>query len=545
VAAPIWNRSCRARRDAIRLAVALGLAGAAMLEVGSARAQTQGSGFAVDRFEPAGAGSEWFSLESLDFRGRVRPAFSLMLDGAWKPLVVYDQNGSAVATLLRDQVVAHAGAGVVLGNRLRLDLNVPVVLYQQGTTLVLNDQMFTAPAHMGVGDARLGADVRLVGQTGGPFVGAVGVQVFVPAGGTSAFTGDGAWRVWPRILMAGDIRTFSWAAQLGFHVRPSDKCDCSLTPGNELTAAVSAGVRPSPQVLIGPEVTLSSATAHLAHAVASPVELLLGAHFGVAQGWTLSAGVGPGLTDGLGSPALRAVVGLQYVQPTEIPMAVPRPVAAAPVARKKPPRPTPAPPPPPPPPPPDQDGDGIPDAEDACPAEAGEKSDDPKKNGCPPPKDTDGDGILDPEDACPADAGPRNDDPARNGCPVVRIENGQIRIREQVKFKTASATILKESDYILQAVVKILVEHPEITKVRVEGHTDTRGKPAYNKKLSQRRAASVMKWLVKHGIKKKRLTSAGYGQERPIATNMTEDGRRQNRRSEFHIVEGPGAEQAP
>ena len=126
---------------------------------------------------------------------------------------------------------------------------------------------------------------------------------------------------------------------------------------------------------------------------------------------------------------------------------------------------------------------------------------------------------------------------------MVRIEGGQIRIREQVKFKTASSQILKESDYILEAVVKILVEHPEIKKVRVEGHTDIRGKPGYNKKLSQRRAASVVKWLVKHGIRKQRLTSAGYGQERPIATNQTDEGRRQNRRSEFHIIEGPGAEQ--
>ena len=128
---------------------------------------------------------------------------------------------------------------------------------------------------------------------------------------------------------------------------------------------------------------------------------------------------------------------------------------------------------------------------------------------------------------------------------MVRIEGGQIRIREQVKFKTASSQILKESDYILQAVVKILVDHPEITKIRVEGHTDSRGKPGYNKKLSQRRAASVVKWLVKHGIGKQRLTSAGFGQERPIATNRTDEGRHQNRRSEFHIVEGFGAEKEP
>ena len=111
-----------------------------------------------------------------------------------------------------------------------------------------------------------------------------------------------------------------------------------------------------------------------------------------------------------------------------------------------------------------------------------------------------------------------------------------------MKFKTDSAVILKESNYILASIVKVLKENPEIKKVRVEGHTDTQGKPKHNKKLSERRAASVVKWLVKNGISKKRFTSAGFGQERPIATNQTEEGRRENRRVEFHIVDGPGGE---
>jgi OOP family OmpA-OmpF porin len=111
-----------------------------------------------------------------------------------------------------------------------------------------------------------------------------------------------------------------------------------------------------------------------------------------------------------------------------------------------------------------------------------------------------------------------------------------------VKFKTDSAVILKESNYILESVVKLMAENPEIKRLRIEGHTDTQGKPRHNKKLSERRAASVVKWLVKNGVKKKRLVSAGFGQERPLATNQTEEGRRENRRVEFHIVEGPGGE---
>ena len=148
--------------------------------------------------------------------------------------------------------------------------------------------------------------------------------------------------------------------------------------------------------------------------------------------------------------------------------------------------------------------------------------------------------MRDPEDACPEIAGARDPDPKKNGCPLARVERGQVRIIEQVKFKTGSATILPESYPILEAVAKILKEHPEIKKVRVEGHTDNRGGKAMNKRLSTRRAASVVKWLTaRGGIEKARLTSQGFGMERPIEDNSTEDGRRENRRVEFHIADPP------
>lgn len=531
------------RAPSFRKTIAIFGASAAMLVAfgGAARGQQSAPGFAVDCFEPAAPGSDWFTLESLDFRGHGRPAFGLVLDGAWKPLVVVDQNGNAVGSLVSDQIVAHAGAAIHLWDRVRLDFNAPIFIHQGGTATVAGGLAYPAPGGAGIGDLRAGADVRLFGHPGGPVTSALGAQLFLPTGKTSTFSDDGRWRVWPHLLLAGSVQHFSWAARLGYHFRPKNGGETAIAPGDEVTAAAAAGYWVTSRVLIGPELDASSATAHLAKAVATPAELLLGVHVAISPGWMLAMGVGPGLTNGEGSPTLRGVAGLQYSPPLPAP---PAPVPPAPPPRREPPRPKPVIPPPPPPPPPDQDGDGIVDSADACPTEAGNPSEDPTKNGCPPPKDADGDGIVDPDDACPAFAGPRNDDPTRNGCPVVRVENGQIRIREQVKFKTASSQILKESDYILEAVFKVLVEHPEISKVRVEGHTDTVGKPGYNKKLSNRRAASVVKWLVKHGISRTRMTSEGWGQERPLATNKTVEGRRQNRRVEFHIVEGPGAESA-
>jgi outer membrane protein OmpA-like peptidoglycan-associated protein len=224
--------------------------------------------------------------------------------------------------------------------------------------------------------------------------------------------------------------------------------------------------------------------------------------------------------------------------------------------------------------PPDRDGDGIYDDVDACPDVKGVKSDDPKKNGCPAdrdgdgipddvdacpdvkgvasarpefngcPPDKDGDGIKNEDDACPDAPGPKNADPKKNGCPAAAIVGGEIKILQQVKFKTASDVILPESDKILTEVSKILRDHPEITKIRVEGHTDNQGAAGYNKDLSKKRAASVVKWMTtKGGIDASRLESEGFGQEKPIAPNDNEKGRQENRRVEFHItVTGkPGA----
>ncbi len=190
--------------------------------------------------------------------------------------------------------------------------------------------------------------------------------------------------------------------------------------------------------------------------------------------------------------------------------------------------------------PPDKDGDGIPDAQDACPDVKGVKSDDPKKNGCPP--DTDGDGIPDPEDACPDKPGIKSDDPKQNGCPAkAAIIGKSIKITEQVKFDTGKATIRSESDALLGDVAKILKDHPEITLINIEGHTDNVGNKAANKTLSQNRANAVKTWLTKKGgIDAKRLKATGYGQEKPVDSNDTDAGRQNNRRVEFNIPDAAG-----
>jgi outer membrane protein OmpA-like peptidoglycan-associated protein len=121
--------------------------------------------------------------------------------------------------------------------------------------------------------------------------------------------------------------------------------------------------------------------------------------------------------------------------------------------------------------------------------------------------------------------------------PRATIVSGSIRTADPIRFGADSADLLPESHTALAAVRRLLLDHPEIRLLDIEGHTDGRGAADHNLDLSSRRAAAVKDWLAAQGVDSGRLTSHGFGPSRPIATNDTEEGRRRNRRVEFHVVE--------
>ncbi|MCY1036470.1 OmpA family protein [Corallococcus sp. BB11-1] len=117
---------------------------------------------------------------------------------------------------------------------------------------------------------------------------------------------------------------------------------------------------------------------------------------------------------------------------------------------------------------------------------------------------------------------------------------------ESVFFENNQAVIQKRSNPVLDKVAAILVSHPEIAKIRVEGHTDNTGKADYNLDLSQRRAEAVVDYLVAKGVERGRLEAQGFGPNQPIADNAKADGRAKNRRVEFKIVgEAEGVRTTP
>ncbi len=177
---------------------------------------------------------------------------------------------------------------------------------------------------------------------------------------------------------------------------------------------------------------------------------------------------------------------------------------------------------------PDNDGDGIIDAHDNCPDEAEDIDGFQDGDGCPDP-DNDGDGVLDVSDQCPET--PAGIEVDGSGCPLVAELKAEV-ILQGVTFASGKAELKASSFDILDKVVESLLAWPEVT-VEIQGHTDNTGSAELNRRLSEERAASVRAYLEMKGVSAKRLTSVGYGEDTPIASNASAEGRSLNRRVEL------------
>jgi outer membrane protein OmpA-like peptidoglycan-associated protein len=177
---------------------------------------------------------------------------------------------------------------------------------------------------------------------------------------------------------------------------------------------------------------------------------------------------------------------------------------------------------------PDADGDGVADKNDKCPQVVGPAA----NGGCPWP-DTDGDGVLDKDDKCIDVKGTV----ANNGCPEITEEQvSQLNAyAKTILFNSGKATFKQETFAVLQSITAILKQYPS-SKFSIEGHTDSDGKDAANQKLSEDRAGAVKNYLIENGIDASRLSSAGFGESKPIDSNKTAKGKANNRRVEVKLV---------
>lgn len=122
------------------------------------------------------------------------------------------------------------------------------------------------------------------------------------------------------------------------------------------------------------------------------------------------------------------------------------------------------------------------------------------------------------------------------------LTGSQIDVLGNIEFDTASDKIKQtpQTIGILTTLATAGKAYPQITKLRVEGHTDTDGNEANNQQLSERRAQAVVRWLTDNGIEANRLIGVGCGSRDPLADNTTPEGKQRNRRTEFDIEEAMG-----
>jgi outer membrane protein OmpA-like peptidoglycan-associated protein len=578
---------------------------------GSARAQS--AGLALNRFDPAPAGDRMFGVESPFVAGKLTPHVMLLGDYAHNPLVLRTtQSDTKLGAVVGSQFFLHLNGGLALWDRVYLHLDVPVALAQSGDSPSGGSAgSYASPSKAQFGDLRVGARVRLLGEYDDPIQVAISGKLWLPTGPSGSYVGTGAVRGLPSLVLGGRvIDRLVWSAAAGPEIEGTTTY-AGVQQGTMFNWGAGIGVLllDNRHLQVGAEasgeLTLKDVQKRTTNA-----EILFDARYRVIDDIEIGAGLGPGLSSGIGTPDFRLVAMAAYTPEVKIVHdkdhdGIPDEKDACPMVagvKNEDPKRNGCPP------GSDRDKDGIWDEDDACPDQPGPKSDDPKKNGCPvhtdrdkdgiwdeddacpdvpgvastdpkkhgcplPPDrdkdgildaddacpdvpgvasndpkkhgcpivDTDGDGIFDDKDACPNEKGVADPDPAKNGCPkAVRVADNEIYILEQVQFDTAKATIKPVSDPLLDEVAGVLKEHKEITKVEVQGHTDNRGSKAGNKQLSQARADSVLKALVKRGIDKGRLSAKGYGQDVPIASNDDDAGRQKNRRVQFKILEKNG-----
>ena len=287
-----------------------------------------------------------------------------------------------------------------------------------------------------------------------------------------------------------------------------------------------------------------------------PVEALGAFEVELAGGFGARLGAAAGLTSGWGAPDYRAFVALSYLVDLR--------------------------------PPPDRDGDGVVDGDDACPDAAedadgqrdGDGCPDPDddgdgrcdahqavqlraaefagqcggrdrcpaaaededgfedEDGCPDP-DNDGDGVLDAADRCPGEPETANGHEDDDGCPdsseVVLTDQG-IELNDAIYFFLGRAEIEAKSEPLLAKIAALMLANPQVTRVRVEGHTDNQGPAAVNLALSKARARAVVLALVARGVAAERLESEGYGATRPVCREHNVHCWAKNRRTEFRLV---------
>ena len=239
---------------------ALALATLLLAFGGRAEGQQQAQGFAVERLYTSAPGGGWFVMDSLDLQGGLGGALSLT--SGYERDALRITQGSQQLSVVSTRAFLDLGTAVTY-DRWRFYVNLTLPLYTGGHSGTVGDYSYTAPSvdlatHPdSLSDARLGVDVRLWGGPQSCFRLGASAQLIIPSGFRSDYDTDATYRAMFRVLVAGDEGLFTYAGQLGVHLRPLDDYPTPQSPqGSELLFGAAAGARlatGSMAFVVGPE----------------------------------------------------------------------------------------------------------------------------------------------------------------------------------------------------------------------------------------------------------------------------------------------------
>ncbi|MBN2530998.1 MAG: OmpA family protein [Deltaproteobacteria bacterium] len=501
------------------------------------------------------------------------------------PLILKNNNSGVVRKVVAHQLTADVLLAFKLTDWINIGMAIPVHLYKKGEGFTANDM----PEKFSFGDVRLHTKFRVFRSASERLTLAIAPVVGFPVGkSTDSFSGAEGMTFLPRVLLDVSFNRVDLSINGGYRFNDNVKGG-GIEISDELNLAVGGLFRILPEKLSAiAELTASAKAKDPFSAMAeTPIEARGGVRWFAKKWLHFNLGAGMGLTAGYGIPDYRIFAGAKAAMPEEKPVctAAQPPIEEAPADTDNdsilddvdqcpnepedidafedddgcPDD--------------DNDGDGIPDDKDKCPAKAEDHDGFEDDDGCPdddndgdgipdnkdecalevedvdgfedtdgcPDPDNDGDGIADNVDKCPNEAEVVNGEKDDDGCPdeALKVEKGaKIDLAGKIYFVYDKPEIQATSFGVLDNVVLTLKNHPEILKLRIEGHTDTHGGNWHNELLSKERAKAVRNYLIEKGIEKERLQTWGYGETRPLVKDeKSEEDKERNRRVEFVIVE--------
>lgn len=289
-----------------------------------ARAQTPVEGFNAERFSPSAPGAGWFVMDSLDMHGELGGALAFSTRYAHEPLRVNSESRTSLPVVTDSAYGQVAGALTWHSWRFSVAFDFPFAVKGEGLTVrgyaypAVNVDLGSRPDT--ISDVRIGVDTRLLGDEASPFRLGLGAQLWIPSGLPEDYVTDGTYRGMVRLLFAGDVGGFSYAGQVGVHIRPRDDGGVPGAPrGSELLFGAAAGVKlfegETSHAVLGPEVYGATAFNGFFRSETTSAEALLSARVEgtrrTGAQLRVKLGIGPGLSSSFGTPGWRAVLQIE------------------------------------------------------------------------------------------------------------------------------------------------------------------------------------------------------------------------------------------